>query len=113
MERRFDEIHPRWCWNRSCGGSTSKSDCFNVSYGGGVDRNWKFHAVEFWRGFAEMNVEFGKGVRDVVKQSLMRDDLFLVSPYVGHRRRLRAPAKHSSLRTHRLSSTSSLISQTP
>lgn len=37
--------------------------------------------MEFWRGFAEMSVEFGKGVRDVVKQSVMRDDSFLVKNF--------------------------------
>ncbi|XP_055833864.1 uncharacterized protein LOC129902571 [Solanum dulcamara] len=40
--------------------------------------NWKFHAVEFAKGFAEMSVEFGKGVRDVLKQSVIREDSILV-----------------------------------
>ena len=64
-----------------------------VPYGGGVDRNWKFHAVEFWRGFAEMSVEFGKGVRDVMKQSVMRDDSFLVKNFGPPVRKVRKELK--------------------
>ncbi|XP_009804236.1 uncharacterized protein LOC107790869 [Nicotiana tabacum] len=65
---------------------------YNSSYsavGGGIGvataaaagndaENWKFHAVEFAKGFAEMSVEFGKGVRDVLKQSVIREDSVLV-----------------------------------
>ncbi|XP_060170171.1 uncharacterized protein LOC132600796 [Lycium barbarum] len=40
--------------------------------------NWKFHAVEFAKGFGEMSVEFGKGVRDVLKQSVIKEDSILV-----------------------------------
>ncbi|KAM3303359.1 hypothetical protein P3S67_014389 [Capsicum chacoense] len=40
--------------------------------------NWKYHAVEFAKGFAEMSVEFGKGVRDVLKQSVIKEDSILV-----------------------------------
>ncbi|CAK9174421.1 unnamed protein product [Ilex paraguariensis] len=43
--------------------------------------NWKFHAVEFAKGLAEMSVEFGKGVRDVVKQSVVREDSYLVRKF--------------------------------
>ncbi|KAK1363077.1 hypothetical protein POM88_038638 [Heracleum sosnowskyi] len=46
--------------------SLESSTVLAVPYGGGCDRNWKFHAVDFWRGFAEMSVEFGKCVKDVV-----------------------------------------------
>lgn len=64
-----------------------------VAYDGGGDRNWKFHAVEFWRGFAEMSVEFGKGVRDVVKQSVMRDDSFVVKNFGPPARKVRKELK--------------------
>ncbi|KAF3643428.1 putative ATP synthase subunit d, mitochondrial-like [Capsicum annuum] len=53
------------------------------SYGGETPaakaaENWKYHAVEFAKGFAEMSVEFGKGVRDVLKQSVIKEDSILV-----------------------------------
>lgn len=34
----------------------------------------RFHAVEFAKGFAEMSVEFGKGVKDVVMQTVVSED---------------------------------------
>ncbi|CAN4119925.1 unnamed protein product [Withania somnifera] len=43
-----------------------------------AEENWKFHVVEFVKGFAEMSVEFGKGVRDVLKQSVIREDSVIV-----------------------------------
>lgn len=52
------------------------------------------HAREFLVAVAEMSVEFGKGCRDIVKQSLADRDSFLVrkfgkDSYVG--RRIRGP----------------------
>lgn len=52
-------------------------------FGGNVPRvskdgDWRFHATEFAKGVAELSVEFGKGCRDVVKQSILRDDSFVV-----------------------------------
>ncbi|XP_028058508.1 uncharacterized protein LOC114262343 [Camellia sinensis] len=47
--------------------------------GGGSElKDWKFHAVEFGKSLAEMSVEFGRGCRDVVNQSLLSNDSFLV-----------------------------------
>ncbi|XP_012838645.1 PREDICTED: uncharacterized protein LOC105959147 [Erythranthe guttata] len=45
--------------------------------------DWKFHAVEFAKGAAEMSVEFGKGVRDVVKQSILREDSVIMRKFKG------------------------------
>ncbi|PON35100.1 Alpha/beta hydrolase fold [Trema orientale] len=39
------------------------------------------HAMEFLKGVAEMSVEFGKGCRDIVKQSLANRDSFLVRKF--------------------------------
>ena len=39
------------------------------------------HAREFLKGVAEMSVEFGKGCRDIVKQSLVNHDSFLVRKF--------------------------------
>lgn len=41
-------------------------------------REFKDDAREFMIGVAEMTVEFGKGCRDIVKQSLVREDSFVV-----------------------------------
>lgn len=51
-------------------------------------------AREFMVGVAEMTVEFGKGCRDIVKQSLVNEDSFVVKnlgrdSYIG--KRLRGP----------------------
>lgn len=45
--------------------------------------SWKFHLVEFAKGFGEMSVEFGKGVRDVVKQSILREDSVIMKRFGG------------------------------
>lgn len=45
--------------------------------------SWKFHLVEFAKGFGEMSMEFGKGVRDVVKQSILREDSVIVKRFRG------------------------------
>lgn len=45
---------------------------------GGDEQNWKYHAVEFGKGLVEMSVEFGKAVRDVIKQNVIKDNSFLV-----------------------------------
>jgi len=47
-------------------------------------------AREFMVGVAEMTVEFGKGCRDIVKQSLVNEDSFIVKnlgrdSYIGKR----------------------------
>lgn len=39
---------------------------------------WKQTVVEFFKGAAEMSVEFGKGVRDVIKQNLLTKDSFFM-----------------------------------
>lgn len=52
----------------------------NVIGGGGRGEaeDWKYHAAEFAKGVAEMSVEFGRGVRDVVKQSLLTKDSYFM-----------------------------------
>ncbi|XP_058199709.1 uncharacterized protein LOC131314847 [Rhododendron vialii] len=50
----------------------------NVGGGGGEEEDWKYHAAEFAKGVAEMSVEFGRGVRDVVRQSLLAKDSYFV-----------------------------------
>ncbi|GER55174.1 alpha/beta-Hydrolases superfamily protein [Striga asiatica] len=45
--------------------------------------DWRFQAAEFAKGAAEMSVEFGKGVRDVVRQSILRDDSVIVRKFKG------------------------------
>lgn len=47
------------------------------------EEDWKFHAVEFAKGFAEMSVQFGKGVRDVVRQTIVREDSVIVKKLRG------------------------------
>ncbi|CAL5426562.1 unnamed protein product [Camellia sinensis] len=51
--------------------------------GGGESEDWKFHAVEFTKGLAEMSVELGKGCRDVVQQSLLRRDSYFMRKIGG------------------------------
>ncbi|GLT46321.1 hypothetical protein SLA2020_200830 [Shorea laevis] len=63
---------------------------YRGGYRGGPADGWKDVAREFMRGLAEMSVEFGKGCRDVVRQSLVREDSFLVrnfgkDSYIGRR----------------------------
>lgn len=41
----------------------------------------KGYAREFMVGVAEMTVEFGKGCRDIVKQSLVNDDSYIVKNF--------------------------------
>ncbi|CAH9072468.1 unnamed protein product [Cuscuta epithymum] len=45
-----------------------------AAYSGSGGEHMRFHAVEFARGFAEMSVEFGKGVKDVVMQTVVSED---------------------------------------
>ncbi|CAA3009606.1 hydrolase acyltransferase (alpha beta hydrolase superfamily) [Olea europaea subsp. europaea] len=45
--------------------------------------DWRYQAVEFAKGAAEMSVQFGKGVRDVVKQSILREDSVIVRKLKG------------------------------
>ncbi|GKV28792.1 hypothetical protein SLEP1_g37797 [Rubroshorea leprosula] len=63
---------------------------YRGGYRGGPADGWKDVATEFMRGLVEMSVEFGKGCRDVVRQSLVREDSFLVrnfgkDSYIGSR----------------------------
>lgn len=66
-------------------------DAVNAPYVGGYSGNvprvstedWRFHATEFAKGVAELTVEFGKGCRDVVRQSILRDDSFVVRNFGG------------------------------
>lgn len=43
----------------------------------------RFQVVEFAKGAAEMSVEFGKGVRDVVKQTILREDSVITRKFKG------------------------------
>ncbi|XP_052180262.1 uncharacterized protein LOC127793548 [Diospyros lotus] len=45
--------------------------------------DWKNNAVEFIKGLAEMSMEFGRGCRDVVKQSVLGRDSYLVKKFGG------------------------------
>ncbi|PWA72503.1 alpha/Beta hydrolase fold protein [Artemisia annua] len=45
--------------------------------------DFRYQATEFFKGVAELSVEFGKGCRDVVKQSILRDDSFIVRNFGG------------------------------
>ncbi|KAK6138057.1 hypothetical protein DH2020_028195 [Rehmannia glutinosa] len=45
--------------------------------------DWRFQVAEFAKGAAEMSVEFGKGVRDVMKQSILRDDSVVMRKFKG------------------------------
>ncbi|KAL4592203.1 hypothetical protein LXL04_005190 [Taraxacum kok-saghyz] len=58
-----------------------------VGFGSNAQRvsteDWRFHATEFAKGVAELSVEFGKGCRDVVRQSVLRDDSFVVRNFGG------------------------------
>ncbi|KAK6144472.1 hypothetical protein DH2020_021292 [Rehmannia glutinosa] len=45
--------------------------------------DWRFQVAEFAKGAAEMSVEFGKGVRDVMKQSILRDDSVIMRKFKG------------------------------
>lgn len=57
------------------------------SYGGvDVGRevvDWRFQLREFSRGAAEMSGAFGKGVRDVIKQSVLKEDSLIVRKFKG------------------------------
>ncbi|KAL5565505.1 hypothetical protein UlMin_028669 [Ulmus minor] len=60
----------------------------------GRSETFKDHLREFFAAVAEMSVEFGKGCRDIVKQSLANEESFLVrkfgrDSYIG--RRIRRP----------------------
>ncbi|KAK6138043.1 hypothetical protein DH2020_028207 [Rehmannia glutinosa] len=45
--------------------------------------DWRFQVAEFAKGAAEMSVEFGKGVRDVMRQSILRDDSVIMRKFKG------------------------------
>ncbi|XVF04973.1 hypothetical protein REPUB_Repub05bG0129900 [Reevesia pubescens] len=77
---------------------------FRTAYAGvaAADKAFNFKDVvrEFMRGFLEMIVEFGRGCRDVVRQSLVTEDSFLVrnfgkDSYIG--RKIKVPY-HNVLR---------------
>nr|XP_043613365.1 uncharacterized protein LOC122585302 [Erigeron canadensis] len=55
----------------------------NVPRASSMTEDWRFHVTEFAKGVAELSVEFGKGCRDVVKQSILRDDSFIVRNLSG------------------------------
>uniref|UniRef100_A0A5B7C177 AB hydrolase-1 domain-containing protein n=1 Tax=Davidia involucrata TaxID=16924 RepID=A0A5B7C177_DAVIN len=60
---------------------------FGVRGGGGnagiASESWKYQAVEFLKGLAEMSVEFGRGCRDIVKQNIMTEDCYVVKKFGG------------------------------
>ncbi|KAI3450519.1 hypothetical protein Pfo_007184 [Paulownia fortunei] len=53
------------------------------SYGSAAAGDWRFQVAEFTKGAAEMSVELGKGVRDVVKQSILREDSVIIRKFKG------------------------------
>lgn len=52
--------------------------------GGHESESLKEHAIEFMKAAAEMSVEFGKGFRDVVKQTVVNEDSYIVRRFGGH-----------------------------
>lgn len=54
-----------------------------VDAGAAVVGDWKFQVAEFAKGAAEMSMELGKGVRDVVKQSMLKEDSLIVKKLKG------------------------------
>ncbi|KAG8387724.1 hypothetical protein BUALT_Bualt02G0051200 [Buddleja alternifolia] len=50
---------------------------------GGAATDWRFQVAEFAKGAAEMSVEFGKGVRDVLRQSILREDSIIMRKFKG------------------------------
>ncbi|KAL6967320.1 hypothetical protein U1Q18_033131 [Sarracenia purpurea var. burkii] len=48
---------------------------------GGQSEDWKYHAMEFAKGLAEISVDFGRGCRDVVKQSVLTKDSYLMRKF--------------------------------
>ncbi|KAA8550432.1 hypothetical protein F0562_002116 [Nyssa sinensis] len=67
--------------------AAAAAEDFGVGGGGGnagvESESWKYHFVEFFKGFAEMSVEFGRGCRDIVKQNLMTEDSYIVKKFGG------------------------------
>lgn len=67
----------------------AKSNRYSYSSATAVDggdpaaSDWRFQMKEFAKGAAEMSVEFGKGVRDVVKQSVLKDEPEIVRKLKG------------------------------
>lgn len=59
----------------------SSSSAVNAAAGEVGD--WKFQVAEFAKGAAEMSVEFGKGVRDVVNQTVLREDSVIMKKLKG------------------------------
>ncbi|XAR60473.1 hypothetical protein NMG60_11033872 [Bertholletia excelsa] len=45
---------------------------------GGDFQDWKYHAVEFAKGVAEMSMGLGRGCRDVVRQSVIAKDSYFM-----------------------------------
>ncbi|CAI9105206.1 OLC1v1004079C1 [Oldenlandia corymbosa var. corymbosa] len=78
-----NESKPTWDWFAPGGGDAAGHPRSRNSAAAAVEDDWKYHAVEFAKGFAEMSVEFGKGVRDVVKQSIFREDSVIVQKLKG------------------------------
>lgn len=68
----------RYSHSSAAGGAKSASAAEGVGSG-----YWRYQAVEFAKGAAEMSVEFGKGVRDVVKQTILREDSVIVRKLKG------------------------------
>ncbi|KAL6563606.1 hypothetical protein OROGR_002565 [Orobanche gracilis] len=64
-----------------------KSNGYSYSYSSAMDggapavADWRTQVAEFSRGAAEMSVEFVKGVRDVVRQSILRDDSVIMKKF--------------------------------
>ncbi|MED6168640.1 hypothetical protein PIB30_013370 [Stylosanthes scabra] len=62
--------------------SSNNSSGFVVGGGGGGEwERVKEGVTEFMKGVAEMTVEFGKGCRDIVKQSLVNEESYLVKNF--------------------------------
>lgn len=76
--------------NESPAWGTEFTDVLDGSYssaaaggGGPAAADWRSQAAEFAKGAAEMSVEFGRGVRDVVRQSVLKDEPEIVRKLKG------------------------------
>lgn len=56
---------------------SSDADLGNAGFHHSAPEGFMDHLTEFMKAAAEMSVEFGKGCRDIVRQSLMKEDSYI------------------------------------
>lgn len=81
----MSEVKESTAWRGEYTGSLANGSTYSSSSAGKAAEigDWKFQVAEFAKGAAEMSVEFGKGVRDVVKQTLLREDSVIMRKLKG------------------------------